>query len=77
MPEHIIDGFVIKEKRATFMCSVENNQSRPHYHTSIDGLWLAGDFVYNAYPATLEGAIINGENCASGIIASKHDTTRI
>jgi hypothetical protein len=31
-------------------------------------LWLAGDYVTNAYPATLEGAVINGEQSAIQLI---------
>jgi squalene-associated FAD-dependent desaturase len=72
MPEHITDGFVIREKRATFNCSVENHQNRPTSKTPIKGLWLAGDFIHNAYPATLEGAIRNGEQCAFELLANKH-----
>ena len=63
-----IDSFVIREKRATF-ASVKNIEaSRPSSMTSIAGLWLTGDFIANGYPATLEGAIRNGESCAKQII---------
>ena len=64
MPKH---GFIIKEKRATFACTVDIEQYRPTNKTTIDGLWLAGDFVANGYPATLEGAIRNGKHCAQAI----------
>lgn len=61
MPEQ---SFVIREKHATFACTVDNEKKRPASQTEITGLWLAGDYVANSYPATLEGAIRNGENCA-------------
>lgn len=61
MPE---DGLVIREKRATFACNVDIQRQRPNNRTEITGLWLAGDFVANPYPATLEGAVHNGEQTA-------------
>ena len=56
---------VIQEKRATFVSSVDIDQQRPRAKTSISGLWLAGDFVANNLPATLEGAVNNGIQCAN------------
>lgn len=58
---------VIREKRATFSCRVNINQQRPANRTIIDGLWLAGDFTSTGYPATLEGAIRSGVQCAQQI----------
>lgn len=58
------NGIVIREKRATFACNVDIQRQRPNNRTEITGLWLAGDFVANAYPATLEGAVLNGEQAA-------------
>lgn len=58
------EGFVIREKRATFACNVDIQRQRPNNRTEITGLWLAGDFVANPYPATLEGAVLNGEQTA-------------
>ncbi len=60
-------GQVIREKRATFACRVNINQIRPANRTSVDGLWLAGDFTPTGYPATLEGAIRSGVQCAQQI----------
>jgi squalene-associated FAD-dependent desaturase len=58
---------VIREKRATFACRVNINQHRPANRTTVDGLWLAGDFTATGYPATLEGAIRSGVQCAQQI----------
>jgi len=63
-PESIEDSLVIREKRATFACPVDIEHRRPSSQTTINGLWLAGDYIANGYPATLEGAIRNGESCA-------------
>ena len=53
---------VIAEKRATFSCDV--NLPRPANLTSYPGLYLAGDYTYADYPATIEGAVRSGQACA-------------
>lgn len=58
---------VIREKRATFSCSVGCNQYRPAANTNVEGLYLAGDYVATKLPATLEGAVISGVQCATYI----------
>lgn len=70
LPEQAKDSLVIREKRATFSCTVNIEQERPFCETSIGGLWLAGDFVANGYPATLEGAIRNGKHCAELLLTN-------
>ncbi len=63
-----IGGYIIREKRATFSSYTNVNSDRPCSKTSVDGLYLAGDIIRNLYPATLEGAVINGENAAELIM---------
>ncbi|MFO8024032.1 hydroxysqualene dehydroxylase HpnE [Thiohalophilus sp.] len=58
-------AMVIREKRATFASRVGINSQRPDNHTAIDGLWLAGDYTRTNYPATLEGAVKSGLQCAT------------
>jgi squalene-associated FAD-dependent desaturase len=53
---------VIAEKRATFSC--ESNVTRPSNKTMQPRLFLAGDYTYHDYPATIEGAIRSGIICA-------------
>lgn len=67
-PEQADDALVISEKRATFACTVNIEQQRPTTKTDISGLYLASDYVSNGYPATLEGAILNGKNAAQEIL---------
>ncbi|MDT8370588.1 MAG: hydroxysqualene dehydroxylase HpnE [Gammaproteobacteria bacterium] len=69
LPAQAQSACVIREKRATFASTIAYQQQRPTHKTSTRGLWLAGDFVANNYPATLEGAIRNGEKCAHAILA--------
>lgn len=52
----------ITEKRATFSCSPTT--FRPPAITPCEGLLLAGDYVQGPYPATLEGAVRSGVECA-------------
>lgn len=61
---------VIAEKRATFAC--EPNLARPQQITPVDGLYLAGDYTAGDYPATIEGAVRSGVQCANYIINSRH-----
>ncbi len=57
---------VIAEKRATFSCNV--NLPRPAHITPYPHLYLAGDYTYADYPATIEGAVRSGINAANYII---------
>ena len=57
---------VIAEKRATFSCNV--NLPRPAHVTPYPNLYLAGDYTYADYPATIEGAVRSGINAANYII---------
>ena len=56
----LIKSFVIREKRATFACSVNINNIRPQNETDVKGLFIAGDYTDTHYPATLEGAVRSG-----------------
>jgi hydroxysqualene dehydroxylase len=53
---------VIAEKRATFSCKV--NLPRPAHVTPYPRLYLAGDYTFADYPATIEGAVRSGVACA-------------
>lgn len=58
----LLDSKRIVEKRATFACTP--GLWRPENRTSLQGLWLAGDYTAGDYPATLEGAVQSGVKCA-------------
>lgn len=57
---------VIAEKRATFACTA--GLQRPQQATPIKNLYLAGDYTAGNYPATIEGAVRSGVQCATAII---------
>jgi len=54
---------VIAEKRATFSCAPD--LTRPTNRTAQSNLYLAGDYTYASYPATIEGAVRSGIYCAN------------
>ncbi len=58
---------VIAEKRATFSCRY--NLTRINNDTAMTGFYLAGDYTYADYPATIEGAVRSGVQCAELITA--------
>jgi uncharacterized protein with NAD-binding domain and iron-sulfur cluster len=58
---------VIAEKRATFACTA--GLLRPICITPIEGLYLSGDYVAGDYPATIEGAVRSGIQCAHHVIS--------
>ena len=59
---------VVREKRATFASVVGVNRLRPSNRTPVTGLWLAGEYTDTGLPATLEGAIRSGVECAQAIL---------
>lgn len=54
---------VIAEKRATFSCNV--NLPRPANSTRQPNLFIAGDYTYEDYPATIEAAVRSGFKAAN------------
>ena len=59
---------VIRERRATFRSSIDIDTLRPDNATPVEGLWLAGDYTDTGYPATLEGAVRSGVQCARHLL---------
>ena len=55
---------VLREKRATFAATPEQNGLRPPARTAITNVLLAGDWTATGLPATIEGAIRSGETAA-------------
>jgi squalene-associated FAD-dependent desaturase len=55
---------IIKERRATFAATPEQNARRPATRTAWRNLVLAGDYVQTGLPATIEGAVRSGHAAA-------------
>jgi len=55
---------IVKEKRATFAATPEQDAKRPPTRTRWRNLFLAGDWIQTGLPATIEGALRSGEAAA-------------
>lgn len=55
---------VLREKRATFAATPDQDQRRPAARTAVRNLVLAGDWTRTGLPATIEGAIRSGNIAA-------------
>ncbi len=64
LPERI-DSLAITEKRATFACRPDLPRPPLQLH---ERLYLASDYAAGPYPATLEGAVASGVQCARLIL---------
>jgi squalene-associated FAD-dependent desaturase len=60
---------IVKERRATFAATPEQDALRPSTETRWSNLFLAGDWTATGLPATIEGAIQSGEKAAKLAIA--------
>ena len=61
---------IVKEKRATFAATPEQDARRPAAKTRWRNLFLAGDWTRTGLPATIEGALRSGEKAAA--LAERH-----
>jgi squalene-associated FAD-dependent desaturase len=61
---------IVKEKRATFAATPQQDARRPAARTQWRNLFLAGDWTQTGLPATIEGALRSGE--AAAALALKH-----
>jgi len=55
---------IVRERRATFAATPEENGRRPGAETRFGNLYLAGDWTDTGLPATIEGAIRSGNRAA-------------
>ena len=59
---------IVKERRATFMATPEQNARRPGARTAGRNPFLAGDWTQTGLPATIEGAIQSGNTAAELVL---------
>ncbi len=55
---------IVRERRATFAATPEENAKRPGPQTAWRNLFIAGDWTATGLPATIEGAIRSGNRAA-------------
>ena len=63
---------IVRERRATFAATPEENARRPGAATAFGNLYLAGDWTDTGLPATIEGAIRSGNRAAELALRHKH-----
>ncbi len=59
---------IIKEKRATFAATPQEEARRPGPRTLYGNLFLAGDWTATGLPATIEGAIRSGNRAVEAYL---------
>jgi hydroxysqualene dehydroxylase len=64
LPKTLPPWQLVRERRATFAATPEQNARRPKAETKWSNLFLAGDWTATGLPATLEGAIRSGNRAA-------------
>jgi hydroxysqualene dehydroxylase len=69
LPDTLPPWQVVKEKRATFAATPEQDARRPGARTRWSNLILAGDWTATGLPATIEGAVRSGRHAADLALA--------
>jgi hypothetical protein len=62
---------IVRERRATFEATPEQNALRPGPSTSWKNLFLAGDWTDTGLPATIEGSVRSGDRAADLVLARR------
>ena len=61
---------IVRERRATFEATPEQNAMRPGPKTAFKNLFLAGDWTDTGLPATIEGSVRSGDRAADLVLAT-------
>ena len=62
---------IVRERRATFAATPEQNALRPGASTAFKNLFLAGDWTDTGLPATVEGSVRSGNRAADLVLAMR------
>jgi hypothetical protein len=62
---------IVRERRATFEATPEQNALRPGAITNWKNLFLAGDWTDTGLPATIEGSVRSGNRAADLVLAMR------
>lgn len=62
---------IVRERRATFEATPEQNALRPGPVTERKNLFLAGDWTDTGLPATIEGSVRSGDRAADLVLAMR------
>ena len=61
---------IVRERRATFEATPEQNALRPGPMTPFKNLFLAGDWTDTGLPATIEGSVRSGDRAADLVLSA-------
>ena len=61
---------IVRERRATFAATPEQNALRPGAVTGLKNLFLAGDWTDTGLPATIEGSVRSGDRAADLVLSA-------
>jgi squalene-associated FAD-dependent desaturase len=64
---------IVRERRATFEATPEQNALRPGASTAQRNLFLAGDWTDTGLPATIEGSVRSGNRAADLVVAMRRN----
>jgi squalene-associated FAD-dependent desaturase len=73
----LLKATVLKEAAATFSPKPGVDRWRPIQQTSVDGMFLAGDWTNTGWPATMEGAVRSGYLAAEAVLRAAGTPKRI
>ena len=62
---------IVRERRATFEATPEQDGQRPGASTGWKNLFLAGDWTDTGVPATIEGSVRSGDRAAELVLARR------
>ena len=66
----MVRAIVVREPRATFSLA-PGQPARPSTETLVQGLYLAGDWIDTALPATIESAVRSGHRAAAAVLGNR------
>jgi squalene-associated FAD-dependent desaturase len=75
LPNELPPWQIVRERRATFAATPEENAKRPGPVTKWRNLILAGDWTATGLPATIEGAVRSGHRAAE-LVEERRNWTR-
>lgn len=67
----VTEKLLLKEKRATFIPTVELTERRHKLKFSYKNFFIAGDWTNTGLPSTIEGAVVSGRAAADSVIFNK------
>ncbi len=68
-----IHAFVVREQEATISHTVGTARMRPTQRTEYENFYMAGDWTDTGLPATIEGAVWSGQECARALLEANSD----